>query len=204
MAERAHKVSEQAPTRFDRRREKTRVDLLDAAERVIARKGYHDTRIADIATDADVGLGTFYLHFKTKNEIFIELIAKGAQSLRGKLAEAKAGFNSPADMLRITITTILDAAAESPEGFRIVFGHSPAFLDLMVRVHETFINDLRDELAPAIGARAEVVANLTVGMLSQAISWLLERGDLPLDELKDTTVNFALGGLERAVRLEHR
>lgn len=204
MAEPAQKASEQAPTRFDRRREKTRVDLLDAAERVIARKGYHDTRIADIATDADVGLGTFYLHFKTKNEIFIELIAKGAQSLRGKLAEAKAGFNSPADMLRITITTILDAAAESPEGFRIVFGHSPAFLDLMVRVHETFINDLRDELAPAIGARAEVVANLTIGMLSQAISWLLERGDLPLDELKDTTVNFALGGLERAVRLEHR
>jgi hypothetical protein len=74
----------------------------------------------------------------------------------------------------------------------------------MVRVHETFINDLRDELAPAIGARAEVVANLTIGMLSQAISWLLERGDMPLDELKDATVNFALGGLERAVRLEHR
>ena len=204
MAEVAHKASEQAPTRFDRRREKTRVDLLEAAERVIARKGYHDTRIADIATDADVGLGTFYLHFKTKNEIFIELTANGAQSLREKLAEAKKGFDSPADMLRITIGTILDAAAENPEGFRIVFGHSPAFLDLMVRVHETFINDLRDELAPAIGARAEVVANLTIGMLSQAISWLLERGDLPLDELKDATVNFALGGLERAVRLENR
>ncbi len=204
MAEVARKASEQAPTRFDRRREKTRVDLLEAAERVIARKGYHDTRIADIATDADVGLGTFYLHFKTKNEIFIELTANGAQSLREKLAEAKKGFDSPADMLRITISTILDAAAENPEGFRIVFGHSPAFLDLMVRVHETFINDLRDELAPAIGARAEVVANLTIGMLSQAISWLLERGDLPLDELKDATVNFALGGLERAVRLENR
>lgn len=204
MAESAHKVADQAPTRFDRRREKTRADLLDAAERVIARKGYHDTRIADIATDADVGLGTFYLHFKTKNEIFIELIANGAQSLREMLAAAKAGFDSPADMLRITISTILDAAAESPESFRIVFGHSPAFLDLMVRVHETFINDLRDELAPAIGARAEVVANLTIGMLSQAISWLLERGDLPLGELKDATVNFALGGLERAVRLENR
>ena len=204
MAEFAHKVTEQVPTRFDRRREKTRADLLDAAERVIARKGYHDTRIADIATDADVGLGTFYLHFQTKNEIFIELIANGAQSLREMLSAAKTGFDSPADMLRITISTILDAAAENPESFRIVFGHSPAFLDLMVRVHETFINDLRDELAPAIGARAEVVANLTIGMLSQAISWLLERGEMALDELKDTTVNFALGGLERAVRLENR
>ncbi|MHB8383037.1 MAG: TetR/AcrR family transcriptional regulator [Candidatus Binataceae bacterium] len=151
MAELAHKTAQdQAPNRFDRRREKTRADLLEAAETVIARKGYHDTRIADIATEADVGLGTFYLHFKTKNEIFIELIANGAQSLREQLAEAKTGFDSPTDMLRITISTILDAAAENPESFRIVFGHSPAFLDLMVRVHETFINYQR--LARRVGA----------------------------------------------------
>jgi AcrR family transcriptional regulator len=75
-----------APNRFDRRREKTRVDLLQAAERVISRKGYHQTRIADIANEADVGLGTFYLHFKTKNEIFIELIEHGAAELRKVLA----------------------------------------------------------------------------------------------------------------------
>jgi hypothetical protein len=39
-------------------------------------------------------------------------------------------------------------------------------------------------------------------MLSQAITWLLEREDLSLAELKETTVNFALGGLERAARLD--
>ncbi|HVA77898.1 MAG TPA: TetR/AcrR family transcriptional regulator [Candidatus Binataceae bacterium] len=202
MPELARRIPEQPQNRFDRRREKTRVDLLEAAERVIARKGYHNTRIADIATEADVGLGTFYLHFKTKNEIFIELIANGAQSLREQLTAAKAGVESPVEKLRITIGTILDAAEQNPEGFRIVFGHSPAFLDLAVRVHETFINDLRDELQPAIGARADVVANLTIGMLSQAISWLLERGDMPMAELKEAAINFALGGLERSVRLE--
>src|SRR5208283_4199106 len=98
--------------RFDRRREKTRVDLLAAAERVIASKGYHQTRIADIATEADVGLGTFYLHFKTKNEIFIELIDYGAGQLREDLIQAKAGIESVEEKLRITIDTILDAAAE--------------------------------------------------------------------------------------------
>jgi len=78
----------EVPNRFDRRREKTRLDLIQAAERVISSKGYHQTRIADIATEADVGLGTFYLHFKTKNEIFIELIEHGAAELRRELAEA--------------------------------------------------------------------------------------------------------------------
>ena len=97
-----------------------------------------------------------------------------ARNRCAELGRSKERVQTPADKLRITINTILDAAAENPEIFRIVFGHSPAFLDLMVRVHEIFINDLRDELAPAIGERAEAVANLTIGMLSQAISWLLE------------------------------
>ena len=174
---------------------------MQAAERVISSKGYHQTRIADIATEADVGLGTFYLHFKTKNEIFIELIEHGAAELRRELTEAKAGVHTPAEKLKITIDTILDAAAEAPELFRIVFGHSPAFLDLMVRVHEVFIDDLRDDLAPAVGERADAIAHLTIGMLSQAISWLLTSRDLSHAELKNVTVNFALGGLERAQRL---
>jgi AcrR family transcriptional regulator len=204
MPESVRKISDAPVNRFDRRREKTRLDLLEAAERVISRKGYHNARIADIAGEADVGLGTFYLHFRTKNEIFIELIEHGAAGLRDQLTAAKAGVESPTEKLRITINTILDAAAESPELFRIVFGHSPAFLDLMVRVHEVFINDLRGDLAPAIGDQADTVAHLTIGMLSQAIDWLLERGNLPLAELKEATVNFALGGLERAARLEPR
>jgi AcrR family transcriptional regulator len=189
------------PNRFDRRREKTRFELMEAAVRVISSKGYHQTRIADIATEADVGLGTFYLHFKTKNEIFIELIEHGAAELRKNLGEAKAGVHSPAEKLKITIDVILDAAAEAPELFRIVFGHSPAFLDLMVRVHDMFIDDLRDDLAPAVGERADAIAHLTIGMLSQAISWLLASRDLSHAELKNVTVNFALGGLERAARL---
>jgi AcrR family transcriptional regulator len=187
-----------SPNRFDRRREKTRLDLLEAAERVIAAKGYHQTRIADIASEADVGLGTFYLHFKTKNEIFIELIETGAAELRAEVNAAKAGVESVEEKLRITLGTILDAAAEHPEQFRIVFGHGPAFLDLMVRVHEMFIEDLRLDFEPTLGARANAVANLTIGMLSQAVSWLLERTELSLDQIKELTINFALGGLGRA------
>lgn len=197
-------VSRQFPdtrNRFDRRREKTRLDLIQAAERVISRKGYHQTRIADIAGEADVGLGTFYLHFRTKNEIFIELIEHGAAKLRRELAEAKAGVSTPEKKLEITIDTVLDAAAKAPELFRIVFGHGPAFLDLMVRVHELFIEDLRADLAPAVGERADAIAQLTIGMLSQAISWLLASSNLSHAELKDVTINFALGGLERAARL---
>ncbi|HEY6419245.1 MAG TPA: TetR/AcrR family transcriptional regulator [Candidatus Binataceae bacterium] len=204
MPEITPQISEAPANRFDRRREKTRLDLVEAAIRVIARKGFHQTRIADIAAEADVGLGTFYLHFKTKNEIFTELVEVGAAKLREEIAAAKAGVSDPAEKLKIVIATVLDAAAQNPEDFRIVFTHEPAFLELTVRVHEWFIADLRDDLAPAIGERADAIANLTIGMLSQAVAWKLDRGGISINDLKDITVNFALGGLERAARLNAR
>src|SRR5260370_16732735 len=104
-----------APNRFDRRREKTRLDLIQAAERVISSKGYHQTRIADIATDADVGLGTFYLHFKTKNEIFIELIEHGAAELRRELPATKPAAHTPTPKPKITPATLLAPPPPPPD-----------------------------------------------------------------------------------------
>jgi AcrR family transcriptional regulator len=186
-----------APNRFDRRREKTRQELIEAAQRVISSKGLHQTRIADIAAEADVGLGTFYLHFKTKNEIFMELVEQGASQMRQEIAEAKASATDPADKLRIAIDNILSDAAEEPELFRIVFGHTPAFLNLMERVFDLFIEDFRNDLTPVAGDQADTIAHLIVGMLSQAISWMLDNPDLPREQLRNTIVNFALGGLQR-------
>ena len=185
-----------APNRFDRRREKTREDLIEAAERVISSKGLHQTRIADIAAEADVGLGTFYLHFKTKNEIFMELVEQGASHMRLEIAEAKSAATDPADKLRIAIASILNAAAQEPELFRIVFGHTPAFLDLMNRVFDLFIEDFRADLTPIAGDQADTIAHLIVGMLSQAISWMLDNPELSREQLRNTIVNFALGGLQ--------
>ena len=54
-----------AKSRTDRRREQ----ILDAAARVFAEKGYHEAGIADIATDLGIGHGTFYRYFANKKEI---------------------------------------------------------------------------------------------------------------------------------------
>jgi AcrR family transcriptional regulator len=54
-----------APTRADLRRD----EILDAAERVFAEKGYHEAGIADIAADLGIGHGTFYRYFRNKHDI---------------------------------------------------------------------------------------------------------------------------------------
>src|SRR5690242_2444953 len=77
-------------TRFDRRREGTRSRLLAAATRVLAEKGFHETKITDIAAAADVGVGTFYLHFPDKETLFDAVVEETVRRLKAAVDTARA------------------------------------------------------------------------------------------------------------------
>lgn len=51
-----------------------REEILDAALEIFAKKGYHSTGIADIATQLDIGHGTCYRYFKNKLDILHALL----------------------------------------------------------------------------------------------------------------------------------
>jgi len=76
--------------RQDRRRARTRAELLAAAKRLLASKGFHATKIADIAAAADVGTGTFYLHFPTKDALFTDLVKETALRAKDEIDRAAA------------------------------------------------------------------------------------------------------------------
>ncbi|WP_182112396.1 MULTISPECIES: TetR/AcrR family transcriptional regulator [unclassified Actinotalea] len=60
----------------ERRRQKvdrTRADLLEAAARVIAAKGYEGASVGDIAAEAGYTKGAVYAHFGSKEEVFLAL-----------------------------------------------------------------------------------------------------------------------------------
>jgi AcrR family transcriptional regulator len=64
-------------TQEDRSRRQERADrILDAAAELILRWGYRKTTIDDIAKQAGVAKGTIYLHWKTREDLFLALIAR--------------------------------------------------------------------------------------------------------------------------------
>jgi len=62
-----------AVTRALERTDLRREEILDASERVFAKKGYHATGIADIAEELGIGHGTFYRYFKNKHDIAVHV-----------------------------------------------------------------------------------------------------------------------------------
>lgn len=63
--------SGQPETRQDRRRERTRGALLDAALRLFAERGFDETTVQAITEAADAGKGTFFHHFPTKDHVLV-------------------------------------------------------------------------------------------------------------------------------------
>jgi TetR/AcrR family fatty acid metabolism transcriptional regulator len=57
-----------------RARDQRRQQLLEAATRVFARKGYWSASITDIIQTAGVARGTFYLYFRSKQDIFVAIV----------------------------------------------------------------------------------------------------------------------------------
>jgi AcrR family transcriptional regulator len=85
--------------------EETRSRLLQAAEVEFGLRGYYKTSVADIARRAGVALGTVYVHFHSKEELFVELIheinhglrrasAAGFADLRDRREIERAGFQA--------------------------------------------------------------------------------------------------------------
>lgn len=66
-------------------REQTRLRLLDAAAVGIARKGLAATSVEDIAAHAGYTRGAFYSNFKSKTDLFIELLKRDHASIQQDL-----------------------------------------------------------------------------------------------------------------------
>ncbi len=64
-----------------------RAQLLDAAKRVFARRGYPRTNIADICKEAGVARGTIYQYFRNKRDVLIALLDDVAARAAKVLAE---------------------------------------------------------------------------------------------------------------------
>src|ERR1700754_5149823 len=53
----------------ERKRERTRQALIDAAVELFERQGYEETTVADIAAAAEIGTRTFFSYFASKEEL---------------------------------------------------------------------------------------------------------------------------------------
>jgi AcrR family transcriptional regulator len=107
--------AEPAPLdRQARRRERTRARLVEAARAVFARQGVDATRINDITEEADVGFGSFYNYFESKDAIVVAVVEQAAQEAAEANDRATLGLDDPAEVVAVAHRSLIQAAIDDP------------------------------------------------------------------------------------------
>ena len=99
-----------------------REQLLDAAERVILRKGLAAATVADVTSEAGVAKGTFYLYFATKDDVVNALKQRMYDFLLERVVEAATAVTETGDwwgQLDAALEAIVDFDAEHAEWHRL-------------------------------------------------------------------------------------
>jgi len=100
--------------RGTRRRERTRASLLEGARRVIADKGFDAATISEITRAADVGFGSFYNHFRSKDEL-LRLLVTDAVDAHGRAIDAlMADETDPARLVAAGVIHTVAMAEHDP------------------------------------------------------------------------------------------
>jgi len=96
-------------------REERRVQILDIAARVFARKGLAGTRIADIASEGEMSQGLIFRYFASKEEVFAAVVEKALQSSTGLAQAALEQPCSPLEKLRWLLQIMLPGMWLKPD-----------------------------------------------------------------------------------------
>ena len=109
------KAGSPSPDRHARRRERTRTQLVDAARKLLARQGIDNTRINEITDEADVGFGSFYNHFESKEAIVEAVLAEAVAAQGEAIDAATASLDDPAEVVAAAHRSLLNLARNDPD-----------------------------------------------------------------------------------------
>lgn len=159
------------PGRRERRRMETREKILRAALGLFATRGFQDTTIESITEAADVGKGTFFNYFPSKEHVLATFGERQRAKIEEAAAVARAGRRQVRKVLMDMIRAISEEPGKSPEMCRSIFFavlSSEAVRGMMERNLESGLAYLAEILA--IGQRrGEIRSDRTARVLAGAL-----------------------------------
>lgn len=181
---------------------------MESGQALFAREGLHGVTTHDIAREAGVAAGTFYLHFPDKHALFRELAQRSIDALLAQMRRATDGLPERRHAVRAQTEALVDFAERNRELIGILFGRDGAAAaveaDLLARVAAEIEENRRknrrkEHAGSAPGARAPlhpgVLSQALVGLLARVIAWWAEDPSRATRaEVVDTLARIQLSG----------
>jgi len=114
----------QTLSRREREKQHHRDEIVPAAERVFVRKGYQSATMEEIAQEAEFAVGTIYNFFKGKDELYFQILLRGAEQFISAMEKEVMNGSDPTEALSALIRLRLETFEEHRGFFRVILERS--------------------------------------------------------------------------------
>ncbi|MFT5195996.1 MAG: AcrR family transcriptional regulator [Cellvibrionaceae bacterium] len=139
---------------MSRDKEYTRKKILDAALDVFSDKGYHNTKLDEIADESATSKGSIYFHFPNKERLFLSLVDQFSDLLEKQTREAIESEPKGIVRVEIALRTVLETFARYRRPAKILLvqamGLGQPFEQKRMEVNERFARMISEYLTEAI------------------------------------------------------
>ena len=182
--------------------------IIDAAIEVIAEKGFHNSRVSDIAERAEVADGTVYLYFKSKEQILMTALDSAFEAFYRRAREELTASHDAPTQLRVLARLHLRELSEN-RSLAVVLQtelrQSAKFLkEFSQRELKGYFNLIREiirkgqqsgSIRPDVSDK--IAAACLFGALDELVTaWVLGRRESDLAAAADPVVDLLLSGME--------
>ncbi len=189
----------------ERKKERTRAELTDAAFRLFEERGFDETTIEDIVEQVEVSPRTFFRYFDSKEDVVIGFFDDMGLELRSMLA-ARPPDETPFQALRGALGSLVEQYEERAD--RVIAAkhlahETPAIRARLLDKHARWENGVTEELCARLGTDDErgprLIAAVGLAAYGTAVnSWCTRDGGPDLHALVDQALSEVEQGFDRS------
>lgn len=112
--------------------------LVEVAEELFTSKGFYQTSISDICKAAKTAVGTFYIYFESKTDIYHYMMDAYEKEIKHRLAESIKDLDTRYEKEREGIKCFIRYAVEKPNVYNIIWGSLSVDRQLFINYYVSF------------------------------------------------------------------
>lgn len=172
--------------------------LLAASEELFAKNGFYGTSISDICKQAGTAVGTFYIYFQTKTDVYKYLMETYKKEIKNRLSESIKRCKTRYEREREGIKCFIKYAVTTPNVYNIIWGSlsidRQLFVDYYVSFAKSYSRALSKDISEVSTTDPESIAYMLMGISNflGLKAMFNEMTDSEIDRMIDETVMPAL------------
>tara|TARA_X000001036_G_scaffold265840_1_gene246946 strand:+ start:145 stop:747 length:603 start_codon:yes stop_codon:yes gene_type:complete len=184
--------------------------IMDAAQAIVVKKGYDQSRMDDIVKIAQLSKGAIYWYYKSKKDVYLSLIDYWFNEYSEGILENFNDSDSASMQLKSLFNYFVDQFEKNPDTFKIMVefwrtaGLDQDFNDKLQEIYSQFLEYIIDIIKNGINNGEFKKVNPRITALSiliniEGIHWftLFDKSGVEAHEYINTISNFILNGLKK-------